>query len=329
MFITALRKLGFKYVFDITFGADLTVMEEALELVERIKNNKNLPMFTSCCPSWVKYAEIFYPELIPNLSTCKSPIAMQSTTIKTYFAKKEGIDLGRLVNVVIAPCTSKKYEIKRDEINVTKRDTDYVLTTRELAKMIKDNNIDLLKLEDGKFDSPLGLGSSAGVIFGSSGGVSEATLRTAYHYITGKDLEDEKLVFSDVRGMDGIKEVLLDTGEIKLKVAIANGMKNAKTLIDKIKEGKAEYQFVEVMNCVGGCIAGGGQPKLSLLEMRDKKLERMNGLYSEDEKMKRRLSYKNPDIIKIYREFYNDKDKVHKYLHTTYDDKSYLVKGKK
>ena len=143
------------------------------------------------------------------------------------------------------------------------------------------------------------------------------------------DLENEKLVFSDVRGMDGIKEVLLDTGEIKLKVAIANGMKNAKTLIDKIKEGKAEYQFVEVMNCVGGCIAGGGQPKLSLLEMRDKKLERMNGLYSEDEKMKRRLSYKNPDIIKIYREFYNDKDKVHKYLHTTYDDKSYLVKGKK
>lgn len=327
--VTALKKLGFKYVFDITFGADLTVMEEALELVERIKNNKNLPMFTSCCPSWVKYAEIFYPELIPNLSTCKSPIAMQSTTIKTYFAKKEGIDLGRLVNVVIAPCTSKKYEIKRDEINVTKRDTDYVLTTRELAKMIKDNNIDLLKLEDGKFDSPLGLGSSAGVIFGSSGGVSEATLRTAYHYITGKDLEDEKLVFSDVRGMDGIKEVLLDTGEIKLKVAIANGMKNAKTLIDKIKDGKMDYQFIEVMNCVGGCIAGGGQPKLSLLEMRDKKLERMNGLYSEDEKMKRRLSYKNPDIIKIYREFYNDKDKVHKYLHTTYDDKSYLVKGKK
>ena len=327
--ITALRKLGFKYVFDVTFGADLTVMEEALELVERIKNNKNLPMFTSCCPSWVKYAEIFYPELISNLSTCKSPIAMQSTTIKTYFAEKEGIDLEELVNVVIAPCTAKKYEIKRSELNVTKRDTDYVLTKRELAKMIKEAGIDLLKLEDGKFDSPLGLGSSAGVIFGSSGGVSEATLRTAYHYITGEDLEDEKLIFSNVRGMNGIKEVELDVGDIKIKGAIANGMKNAKTLIDKIKEGNTDYQFVEVMNCTGGCVAGGGQPKLSLLEMKDKKLERMNGLYSEDEKMKRRLSYKNPDIIKIYKEFYSDKERVHKYLHTSYSDKSYLLRGGK
>lgn len=327
--ITALRKLGFKYVFDITFGADLTVMEESLELVERIKNNKNLPMFTSCCPSWVKYAEIFYPELIPNLSTCKSPIAMQSTTIKTYFAEKEGINLEKLVNVVIAPCTAKKYEIKRSELNVTKRDTDYVLTTRELAKMIKEANIDLLKLEEGKFDSPLGLGSSAGVIFGSSGGVSEAALRTAYHYITGEDLEDEKLVFSNARGMNGIKEVELDVGDIKIKAAIANGMKNAKTLIDKIKEGNADYQFVEVMNCVGGCVAGGGQPKLSLLEMKDKKLERMNGLYSEDKKMKRRLSYKNPDIIRIYKEFYSDKERVHKYLHTSYSDKSYLLRGEK
>lgn len=327
--ITALRKLGFKYVFDITFGADLTVMEESLELVERIKNNKNLPMFTSCCPSWVKYAEIFYPELIPNLSTCKSPIAMQSTTIKTYFAEKEGINLEKLVNVVIAPCTAKKYEIKRSELNVTKRDTDYVLTTRELAKMIKEAGIDLLKLEEGKFDSPLGLGSSAGVIFGSSGGVSEAALRTAYHYITGEDLEDEKLVFSNARGMNGIKEVELDVGDIKIKAAIANGMKNAKTLIDKIKEGNADYQFVEVMNCVGGCVAGGGQPKLSLLEMKDKKLERMNGLFSEDEKMKRRLSYKNPDIIRIYKEFYSDKERVHKYLHTSYSDKSYLLRGEK
>ena len=327
--ITALRKLGFKYVFDITFGADLTVMEEALELVDRVKNNKNLPMFTSCCPSWVKYAEIFYPELIPNLSTCKSPIAMQSTTIKTYFAEKEGIDLEKMINVVVAPCTAKKYEVKRSELNVTKRDTDYVLTTRELAKMIKEANIDLLKLEDGKFDSPLGLGSSMGVIFGSSGGVSEAALRTAYHYITGEDLSDEKLVFSNARGMNGIKETELDAGDIKIKVAIVNGMKNFKTLIDKIKDGTADYHFVEVMNCTGGCIAGGGQPKLTLLEMKDKKLERMNGLYNEDEKMKKRLSYKNPEIIKIYKDFYNDKEVIHKYLHTSYSDKSYLLRGEK
>lgn len=327
--ITALKKLGFKYVFDITFGADLTVMEEALELVDRVKNNKNLPLFTSCCPAWVKYAEIFYPELIPNLSTCKSPIAMQGTTIKTYFREKLGIDSDKLINVVIAPCTAKKYEIKRDEINVTKKDTDFVLTTRELAEMIKDNNIDLVNLEDGEFDSPLGLGSSAGVIFGSSGGVSEAALRTAYHYITNKDLEDEALVFSNVRGMNGIKETSLVVDDIKIKVAVANGMKNAKTLLDKIKAGEADYQFIEVMNCVGGCIAGGGQPKLTLLEMRDKKLARMNGLYSEDSKMKRRLSYKNPDIIKIYKEFYNDRELTHKYLHTSYNDKSYLLRGDK
>ena len=303
--ISALKKLGAKYVFDITFGADLTVMEEAMELVNRIQENKNLPMFTSCCPAWIKYVEIFYPELIPNLSTCKSPIAMQGSTIKTYFAKMKNINPEDLVNVVIAPCTAKKYEIRRDELNVTKRDTDFVLTTRELARMIKENDINFLNLEDSEFDSPLGLGSGAGVIFGNTGGVAEAALRTAYHFITNKDLKDEDLVFSSVRGMAGVKEAQIEIEGKVIKVAVLNGMKNAKNLIDKMKEEKLDYQFIEVMNCIGGCIAGGGQPKLTLLKMKDGKLKRIDGLYSEDEKMKKRVpnnDYHFQTIKKKYNE---------------------------
>ncbi len=327
--IAALRNIGAKYVFDITFSADLTIMEEAMELVNRIKEGKNLPMFTSCCPAWVKYVEIFYPELIPNLSTCKSPIAMQGSTIKTYFAKMKNINPDDLINVVIAPCTAKKYEIKRRELNVTRRDTDFILTTRELALMIKKNNIDFLHLDNSEFDSPLGLGSSAGVIFGNTGGVAEAALRTAYHYITDKDLDDNSLTFSKVRGMSGIKETEVIIGDKTIKVAVANGMKNAKILIDKIKSGTVNYQFVEVMNCTGGCIAGGGQPKLTLMNMKSAKQKRIDGLYSEDSKMKKRVSYKNPDIIKIYKDFYGEvgSSLAHQYLHTKYTDKSYLLRG--
>lgn len=327
--IAALRNIGAKYVFDITFSADLTIMEEAMELVNRIKEGKNLPMFTSCCPAWVKYVEIFYPELIPNLSTCKSPIAMQGSTIKTYFAKMKNINPDDLINVVIAPCTAKKYEIKRRELNVTRRDTDFILTTRELALMIKKNNIDFLHLDNSEFDSPLGLGSSAGVIFGNTGGVAEAALRTAYHYITDKDLDDNSLTFSKVRGMSGIKETEVIICDKTIKVAVANGMKNAKILIDKIKSGTVNYQFVEVMNCTGGCIAGGGQPKLTLMNMKSAKQKRIDGLYSEDSKMKKRVSYKNPDIIKIYKEFYGEvgSSLAHQYLHTKYTDKSYLLRG--
>lgn len=327
--IAALRNIGAKYVFDITFSADLTIMEEAMELVNRIKEGKNLPMFTSCCPAWVKYVEIFYPELIPNLSTCKSPIAMQGSTIKTYFAKMKNINSDDLINVVIAPCTAKKYEIKRRELNVTRRDTDFILTTRELALMIKKNNIDFLHLDNSEFDSPLGLGSSAGVIFGNTGGVAEAALRTAYHYITDEDLDDNSLTFSKVRGMSGIKETEVIIGDKTIKVAVANGMKNAKILIDKIKSGTVNYQFVEVMNCTGGCIAGGGQPKLTLMDMKSAKQKRIDGLYSEDSKMKKRVSYKNPDIIKIYKDFYGEvgSSLAHQYLHTKYTDKSYLLRG--
>lgn len=327
--IAALRNIGAKYVFDITFSADLTIMEEAMELVNRIKEGKNLPMFTSCCPAWVKYVEIFYPELIPNLSTCKSPIAMQGSTIKTYFAKMKNINSDDLINVVIAPCTAKKYEIKRRELNVTRKDTDFILTTRELALMIRKNNIDFLHLDNSEFDSPLGLGSSAGVIFGNTGGVAEAALRTAYHYITDEDLDDNSLTFSKVRGMSGIKETEVIIGDKTIKVAVANGMKNAKILIDKIKSGTVNYQFVEVMNCTGGCIAGGGQPKLTLMDMKSAKQKRIDGLYSEDSKMKKRVSYKNPDIIKIYKDFYGEvgSSLAHQYLHTKYTDKSYLLRG--
>lgn len=327
--IAALRNIGAKYVFDITFSADLTIMEEAMELVNRIKEGKNLPMFTSCCPAWVKYVEIFYPELIPNLSTCKSPIAMQGSTIKTYFAKMKNINSDDLINVVIAPCTAKKYEIKRRELNVTRKDTDFILTTRELALMIRKNNIDFLHLDNSEFDSPLGLGSSAGVIFGNTGGVAEAALRTAYHYITDEDLDDNSLTFSKVRGMSGIKEAEVIIGDKTIKVAVANGMKNAKILIDKIKSGTVNYQFVEVMNCTGGCIAGGGQPKLTLMDMKSAKQKRIDGLYSEDSKMKKRVSYKNPDIIKIYKDFYGEvgSSLAHQYLHTKYTDKSYLLRG--
>ena len=329
--VTALRKLGFDYVFDITFGADLTIMEEAMELVNRIKNKGVLPMFTSCCPAWVKYAEIFYPEFIPNLSSCKSPITMQSTMIKTYFTGKKNIKAKDILNVVIAPCTAKKSEIKRKEINRSGcDDTDFVLTTRELALLLKEEGIDLKSLDDSKFDSPLGKGSSAGLIFGNSGGVLEAALRTAYYYLTGENLSKEKLVFNEVRGMVGIKEASVMIDDLEIKVAVANGMKNAKILLDKIKSGEVNYHFVEVMNCLGGCIAGGGQPKSTLLNLNKSKLARMNGIYKEDEKSKVRLCHENPEIKEIYKDFleYPNSPKAKELLHTTYQDKSYLLGGK-
>ena len=234
--VGALKKIGANYVFDVTFSADLTIMEEAMELVNRIKQNKNLPLFTSCCPAWVKYAELFYPELLSNISTCKSPISMQGTIIKTYFAKKVNIDHNNIVNVVVAPCTAKKAEIKRKELSITNQDNDYVITTRELAKLLKEHNINLEECKEEEFDSPLGDGSGAGVIFGNTGGVTEAAFRTAYYYITGKDLKDDELVFSEVRGMNGIKNIEVNIDGINIKGAVVNGMKNLKKVLDIIKE---------------------------------------------------------------------------------------------
>lgn len=327
----ALKKLGANYVFDITFGADLTIMEEAMELVDRIKNNGVLPMFTSCCPAWVKYAEIFYPELLPNLSTAKSPISMQSTIIKTYFANKIKVSPNKIINIVIAPCTAKKSEIKRQELSYTKKDTDYLLTTRELALLLKEENIDITKLKSRKFDSPLATGSGAGVIFGSTGGVCEAALRTAYYFITGKNLKKEELNFKNVRGMSGIKEAEIDIEGNIIRVAVCNGMKNAQELIEKVLNKEVEYHFIEVMNCLGGCIAGGGQPKITLLNMSETKSFRMESLYAEDEKMTLRLCHKNPEIKIIYKSFLDKPNSkiAHKLLHTKYKDKSYILGGKR
>ncbi len=328
---TTLRKLGADYVFDITFGADLTIMEEAMELVNRIKNNGVLPQFTSCCPAWVKYCEIFYPELINNLSTAKSPIAMQSTLIKTYFTNKENINVEDLINVVIAPCTAKKSEINRKELNHTSKDTDFVLTTRELALLLKEENIDIRNLEETKFDSPLGTGSGAGVIFGATGGVCEAALRTAYFFITGKNLSKDELNFTNIRGMEGIKEAKINIQGKEIKVCVCNGMKNAKVLIDKLLNKEVYYDFIEVMNCIGGCIAGGGQPKITLLNLDHTKLDRIDSLYKEDEQMELRLCHENPEIIEIYNNYLEkpNSELAEKLLHTHYEDKSYVLGGNK
>lgn len=327
---SVLRKLGADYVFDITFGADLTIMEEATELVDRINNNKKLPLLTSCCPAWVKYLEIFYPKLIPNLSTCKSPITMQSTIIKTYFAKKMNLIPDDIINIVVAPCTAKKEEIKRKKINYTSWDTNFVLTTRELALLLKEENINIARYKDSEYDSPLGTGSGAGIIFGSSGGVCEAALRTAYYLLTNKNLNKEDLIFNSIRGMSGIKETEIKIKDKVIKVAVCNGMSNAKELLDKLIKKEVSYDFIEVMNCPGGCINGGGQPKMTLLNAANTKNARMNSLYSEDEKMNLRLCHENPEIISIYKDFlgYPNSKIAKKLLHTTYYDRSDLLGGK-
>lgn len=335
--ITALRKLGFNYVFDITFGADLTIMEEAQELVNRIKNNGTLPMFTSCCPAWVKYAEIFYPELIPNLSSCKSPIAMQGTMIKTYFAKNENINPKDILNVVVAPCTAKKTEIKRKELNSAStfnqideiQDNDYVMTTRELALLLKEENINLLELEDGTFDNLLGKGSSAGLIFGNSGGVCESALRTVYYNLTGENLPKDAISFQIARGMKGIKEVSITVGGITLKAAIVNGMKNAKELLDKVLKKEVDYQFIEIMSCSGGCIFGGGQPIPNFIKTAEVRMKRMDGIYGEDDKSQKRFCHENPQIKKIYADFLErpNSEIAEKLLHTSYIDKSSILKN--
>lgn len=335
--VSGLKKLGFDYVFDVTFGADLTIMEEAMELVNRIKNKGRLPMFTSCCPAWVQYAEIFYPEFLPNLSSCKSPITMQSTIIKTYFAEQEKIEVNKILNVVIAPCTAKKKEVKRKEINRAGEyfkvtgisDTDYVLTTRELISLLNESNIDFNTLPEEEFSSPIGKGSSAGLLFGKTGGVMEAALRTAYYFLNGKDLKQDAIKFDEVRGVKGVKEATLDLGKTTLKVAVVNGMKYAVPLLEKIKKEEADYDFIEVMSCSYGCVGGGGQPKLTLLEMKERKKRRLESIEKEDETAKIRLCHKNPEIIKIYEEFLEtpNSKKAKQLLHTTFTDKSYLLRG--
>lgn len=319
--VTALKRLGFDKVFDTNTGADFTIIEEAHEFIERLNENDNLPMITSCSPGWVKYIEMNYPELLPHLSTCKSPHQMFGALTKTYFAQKEGINPEKIYVVSVMPCIAKKFERQRDELkNNGLYDVDNVITTRELSRMIKQANIEFEKLEDSEFDEPMGEATGAAAIFGTTGGVMEAALRTAQDTLTGKDLP--KIDFEQVRGGEGIKRATVKIGKKDLKVVAASGLANAKKIMEEIKSGKADYQFVEIMACPGGCIMGGGQPiKASKIrrETNVRKL-RSDALYSIDEKSKIRKSHENPVVKKIYAEYLEEPGsyRAHKLLHTHY-----------
>jgi iron-only hydrogenase group A len=322
--LAAVRRLGFDRVFDTNFAADLTIMEEGSELIKRIKEGDTLPLITSCSPGWVKFAEHFYPEFIPNLSTCKSPHQMLGALVKTYYAEKEGIDPANIVVVSVMPCTAKKFECARPEMRGSGfQDVDYVLTTRELARMIREAGIDFKALPEETYDNPLGEYSGAATIFGATGGVMEAALRTVYEILTGKVLEN--VDFTQVRGLQGWKEATVPiSGVGDVKVAVAHGLGNARKLLDAIKAGEAQYHFIEVMACPGGCVAGGGQP---IPVSNEKRRLRAEALYSEDKGLKHRKSHENPAIKKIYEEYLGEPlgHKSHKLLHTTYTprDKNY------
>ena len=319
--VAALRRLGFDKVFDTDFAADLTIMEEATELIDRVQNGGVLPMITSCSPGWVKYCEHYYPDQLDHLSTCKSPQQMQGAVIKTYYAEKMGLDPKDIVSVSIMPCTAKKFEVGRDDQNASGlADVDYALTTRELGRMIKTAGINFNLLPDEEFDSPLGEGTGAGVIFGATGGVMEAALRTAAEVLTGKNLENPE--FHEVRGMDGVKEAEYDLAGLKVKVAVASGTKNAKVIMDKIRSGEADYTFVEIMGCPGGCINGGGQPvqDATVRNFTDLKALRAAALYSDDSSKTVRKSHESEDVKRVYDEFFGKpgSHKAHEALHTSY-----------
>lgn len=317
----ALRRLGFDKVFDTNFGADLTIMEEGTEFLGRLTNGGVLPMITSCSPGWIKYCETFYPEFLPNLSSCKSPHEMLGAVIKTYYAEKNGIDPSKIYTVSVMPCTAKKFEARREELSHDGlADVDAVITTRELARMIKEAGIDFVSLDDESFDEMLGDSTGAADIFGATGGVMEAALRTVYEKATGKTLES--VDFEAVRGVEGIKEATVDVGGTEVRVAVANGTGNASRLLEMVKSGEKSYHFIEIMGCPGGCVTGGGQPILTArqqMSMDAKKL-RAAALYSEDAGKKLRKSHENPSIKKIYDEFFGEPNshKAHELLHTHY-----------
>jgi NADP-reducing hydrogenase subunit HndD len=312
--VAALRRLGFDKVFDTDFAADVTIMEEGSELLERMSQGGTLPLITSCSPGWINFVETFYPDLLDNVSTCKSPQQMFGALAKSYYPQKAGIDAAKIVSVSIMPCTAKKYESARPEMNGSGyRDVDIVLTTRELARMIKQAGFDFNKLTEEEFDAPLGLSTGAAVIFGTSGGVMEAALRTVYEVVTGKELAN--VDFEGVRGLTGVKEAEVDLDGKKVKVAIANGLKNARVILDKIRAGDCEYQFVEIMCCPGGCIGGGGQPWGTTKATKE---ARMAGLYQADRELPIRQSHKNPAVKALYDEFLGKplSHKSHELLHT-------------
>ena len=327
--VAAMRRLGFDKVFDTDFGADLTIMEEGTELIDRIQNGGVLPMITSCSPGWVTYCEKFFPEFIPNLSSCKSPHEMTGAIIKSYYAEKMDIDPANLYVVSVMPCTAKKYEAAREELSHNGLpDVDAVLTVREFAKMVKTAGIDFAELEDEDFDRLLGESTGAGVIFGATGGVMEAALRTVYEKVTGQELKN--VDFTAVRGFEGIKEAEIDLNGTKIKVAIAHGTGNAEKLLTAIKNGEKEYTFIEIMCCPGGCITGGGQPIVSAKKQMSVNVKELRAkvLYAEDAGKAKRKSHENEEIATLYREYLGEPNShlAHELLHTSYAAKEKFKK---
>ena len=320
--VGACRAVGFDYVLDTNFSADLTIMEEAAELQKRIQENVNIPQFTSCCPAWVKYVEIYYPSLLPYLSTAKSPVSMQGSMVKTYFAQKTGIDPLNIIHVAITPCAAKKYEITREDLETEDiKGTDMVITTNELAKLLKMRNIDL-SAQTANFDSLMGNASGAGIIFGNTGGVMRAALRTAYFNITGMNPSENMLELQQVQGLTGIKEAQVTIGTLVLNVAVCYEMRNAQKLLEQMISGTCKYHFIEVMACKGGCVGGAGQPAGS-----SKIQKRISALNTADILASTRYCHENPEIKAIYNDFIGPVGgpNAKKYLHTTYNDKSNLL----
>jgi NADP-reducing hydrogenase subunit HndD len=318
---TALKRMGFDKVFDTDFAADLTIMEEGTEFINRVKEGGKLPLITSCSPGWIKFCETFYPEFMDNLSTCKSPQQMMGAVIKNYYAEQHKIDPKKIFSVSVMPCTAKKFESDRPEMNSTGLpDVDVAITTRELARMIKQANIDFPNLPESEFDEVLGESTGAAAIFGATGGVMEAALRTVYEILTGETLK--KIEFEAVRGIQGVKEATVKVGDLDVHVAIAHGLGNARKLLDAVKSGEKSYHFIEIMACPGGCVNGGGQPIVNAKTLMDTdpKAVRAAAIYDEDEAMVIRKSHENPAITKIYKEYYGEpgSHKAHEQLHTHY-----------
>ena len=325
--VTALKRLGFDKVFDTNTGADFTIMEEANEFINRITNGETMPMMTSCCPAWVRFAEKNYPDLLDHLSSCKSPHQMFGGVLKSYYAKKNNIDPEKIKVISVMPCVAKKFEKTRSEMEADGlRDVDAVITTRELARMIKQHDIEFTELEDDEFENPMGEATGAAAIFGVTGGVMEAALRTAADTLEGKDLKE--INYEAVRGKEGIKKASVNIAGKEIKIVVASGLKNARIIMDEIRSGKADYQFVEIMACPGGCIMGGGQPIKSskIRSTVDVHKLRSDAIYSIDEKSTIRKSHENPVVIEIYKEFFEKPcgHLSHKYLHTEYhEEKKY------
>jgi iron-only hydrogenase group A len=316
--VTALREIGFKKVFDTDLAADITIIEEATEFVKRLKSNEHLPMITTCCPAWIKFGEQFFYDEMHHMSSCRSPQAIMASLVKTYYAEKMGIPASDIVLVDIMPCTAKKFEISRPEFS---GEADFVLTTVELGKLLKLFNVDFPNLADSDFDNPLGESTGAGVIFGRTGGVMEAALRTAADWMTGKEINEVE--YKAIRGMETLKEAELAIDGKNIRVAVAHTLGEARKLMEQIKAGKSPYHFIEIMACYGGCIGGGGQPRPTDAENLEK---RARAIASEDEHKAVRKSHRNPSALKLYEEYLGEfgSEKAHKLLHTSYSRKDYV-----